>query len=287
MDYGTDIAIIGAQGRLGSALLREAAKHPELSVSVFSHADFDVLRPEQWQPALQIVSPRVIYNCVAYNAVDAAESNADAANALNAEFPKALAEWCAEHGATLVHFSTGYVFDGQDGPYAEDAAPHPISVYGASKLVGEQVVAHALPNHYIVRLNMLFGAPGTGASSSKPSFPEIVLSLAKADKPLRFISDEFSSPTYADDLAAASFALISESHPFGIYHLSNGGQASWLEFAEEVLRLNNISVRCQGIAAAEMSRAAARPHNSALVNRKFPALPDWKEGLAAYYNGWA
>ncbi len=273
--------VLGSGGLLGGEFLRQLNAKDSLGLS---HTDLDVTDVEALCAMFETHRPAVVWNCIAYNGVDAAESNESAAMALNAQFPEELAKLCKEFAATLVHFSSGYVFDGQTQiGYAEDAHPNPLSVYGRSKFAGEQAIAKDLPEHYVVRLNWLFGKAGSGINS-KNSFPDMVLDLAKkSTDPLQMVSDEFATPTYAEDLVAACIKMVSESSTFGIYHFSNGGTASWYEFAVATLELNNLSTPIVPISGAALPRAAVRPANAILLSTKFPKQRDWREALAAYY----
>lgn len=278
--------VLGSGGMLGGELLRQFEKDSSFEAIGFSHSELNVLDSESLRNIFEQHHPDVVWNCVAYNAVDRAETDLDAANELNAKFPEKLAKLSKEFGAKLVHFSSGYIFDGKTGNgYQENSEPAPINAYGQSKLVGEKVVSENINQHYIIRLNWLFGKPGSGAQSKK-SFPDMVIDLAnkESSEPLRMVSDEIATPTFAEDLAIESIRLVKEDEPFGIYHLTNSGQASWYDFANETLKLNGISVQINPISSRDLKRAAIRPKNAVLLNTKHPVLRDWREALAAYYN---
>lgn len=277
--------VLGGEGLLGSELVRQLHRHSEFTVKGISHDQLDVTDREAVEQMILERHPDVIWNCVAYNAVDYAESKPKDAILLNETVPGMLAELCKAHAISLVHFSTGYVFDGANpSGYAEDAIPNPHSVYGATKRAGELAIEQNLPEHYIVRLNWLFGRPGQ-SKNSKQSFPDIVMRLATADEPqpLRMVNDEIATPTYAVDLAAAAIAMVVEHAPFGTYHLTNSGQASWYEVATETLKIKHVDVPIEPIASSSLKRAAQRPACAILLNTKRPKLRDWREALAAYY----
>jgi len=280
------VVIFGADGMLGSALARHL-KAKGLPVRALIRADGDATDPDYARKIFTESKPTLVFNCIAYNAVDAAEDKKEIAELLNVKLPKQLAELCNEFGAVFVHYSTGYVFDGQnENGYAEDATANPQSVYAQTKWQGEQAVRETLQNHYLIRLNWLFGIAGP-SEESKESFPDMILKKAiSADgqaQGLKLIKDEFSTPTYVEDLAQASIELYLQKYPFGTYHLSNSGKASWYDYGAEVMRLNGVKVAMQAITSEEMPRLARRPQNSALLNNKFPKLRSWQEALAAYY----
>ncbi|MDB4940072.1 MAG: rfbD [Candidatus Doudnabacteria bacterium] len=276
------IIIFGAKGMLGSELVRQLSKHQLLALD---STDLDVTDKQAVQKKIEQFEPEVVFNCVAYNAVDKAEQDPEKERAflLNAEAVGYIAEAAQKLNAILVHYSTGFVFDGlsQEG-YNEQAIAKPISVYGKSKLVGETEAAKCY-KHYIIRLNLLFGEPGS-AANAKRSFPDLILELSKAQKEFNFVTDEISTPTYSADLAKASIELVDKKYPYGIYHLPNDGQASWYDFAAEVFRIKNIDVQLTRITADKFVRAARRPKNSVLLNTKYPKQRAWQEALSEYLN---
>lgn len=277
--------VLGGEGLLGSELVRQLKRNSHFTVKGVAHALLDVTDEEQLRQMFLERHPDIIWNCVAYNAVDAAESKKEQATLLNARVPEMLAELCEEYSVTLVHFSTGYVFDGQSqAGYTEDAVPNPQNVYGATKLGGEQAIRKILAEHYIIRLNWLFGRPGK-SKNSKKSFPDIVLDLAANEemRPLRMVSDEIAAPTYAPDLAAAAIAMVLGQSAFGVYHLTNSGEASWYDVAKETLMRNGVDIPVEAIRGSSLQRPAKRPTNAVLLNTKRPILRDWREALAAYY----
>lgn len=280
------IVIFGADGMLGSALERHL-KAKGLRVRALVRADGDATDLEYIRRIFTEAKPTLVFNCIAYNAVDAAEEKKDVAEMLNVKLPKQLAELCKEFHSVFIHYSTGYVFDGQNEKgYAEDAYANPQSVYAQTKWQGEQAVRETLPSHYLIRLNWLFGIAGP-SEESKESFPDMILKRAISAEGqaqgLKLINDEFSTPTYVEDLAQASIQLYLEKYPFGTYHLPNDGQASWYDYGLEVIRLNAVTVPIQAITSVEMPRVAKRPRNSSLINNKFPKIRSWQEALAAYY----
>src|SRR5205085_9848553 len=179
----------------------------------------------------------VVINCAAYNLVDRAEDEPDAAFAVNAWAVRELATACNELGSVLVHFSTDHVF-GLDAarrtPYAEDDPPGPVNVYGLSKLSGEYLVRALCPRHFIVRTCGLYGIWGSGGKGG--NFVETMLRLAREGKPLRVVDDQECTPSYTVDIATATAALIATDR-YGLYHLTNSGSCSWYDFARAIFGL--------------------------------------------------
>ncbi|MEK7075390.1 MAG: dTDP-4-dehydrorhamnose reductase [Patescibacteria group bacterium] len=275
------VLVLGSKGMLGSELVRQL-KAKNIEVAGFD-SDLDVTNKEALSAKILELKPEVIYNCVAYNAVDLAEQEKEKAKALNSQAVLNIVESAEKVGATLVHFSTGFVFDGESiKSYKETDQPNPQSVYAMTKYQGEQN-ANKCSKHYIVRLNLLFGKSAE-SQNAKKSFPELVLELAKTQKEFAFVTDEISTPTYAVDLTKAVLELVDKKYPYGIYHLPNEGQASWLDFAEEVFRIQGMEVKLNPVLADKFVRAAKRPKNSVIANTKFPKLRPWQEALKEFLN---
>ncbi len=223
------IVLAGSQGRLGSALAVElqAAGH---EVACLSHSNLDITKASQVCDVLQRLAPEAIVNCSAYNAVDAAESNENLAFAVNATGPAVLARAAAALGARLVHYSSDFVFDGMaSDAYTEEALPRPLSVYGASKLAGEQAV-QTLPQHYIVRVASLFG----GSDSGPRATVDYIAATLSSGLPVRAIVDRTVTPSYVADVVRATRAMLEEDVPFGIYHCVASGTTNWYELAQEI-----------------------------------------------------
>ena len=273
------VLVLGSKGMLGSELVRQL-KAKGVEVAAFD-SDLDVRDKEALQTKVQELKPEVIYNCVAYNAVDLAEEEKEKATSLNVSAVSNIVQAANSIGATLVHFSTGFVFDGQSTKsYTESDQPNPQSVYAQTKYQGE-IEALKCPKSYVIRLNLLFGKSAE-SQSAKKSFPELVLELSKDQKEFAFVTDEISTPTYALDLAQAVLKLVDQKYPYGIYHLPNEGQASWLDFAEEVFRIKGVEVKLNPVKGEMFKRAAKRPKNSVIANTKFPKLRPWQQALQEF-----
>ncbi len=271
--------VIGAKGLVGGALrkLRPQDLHwdrEDLDVTNFPniHAKFGELNGK--------IS--AVINCVAFNDVDGAETNEEKAYLLNRDVPKQLALLSNACRVPLVHISTGYVFDGLADSYNEDSVPNPLSIYGKSKLAGENQVIEQGGRFYVVRTNVVFGPKGE-SELSKKSFVDIVLGLAEKGDKCSFVDDEINSITYAPDLAKSIIHILENNLPYGIYHVINEGQASWLEFAEEILKLTgNTGLKVKPSKASDFKRSAKRPARVVLENNKLPKLRHWKVALAEY-----
>ena len=215
--------------------------------------------------------PEVVFNCGAYNAVDRAEVERDEAFAANAEGPRNVALACRRHGASLVHFSTNFVFSGDhDEAYIEADEAVPISVYGASKLAGERAVLEAGTHVLVVRSAAIFGGPR--------SFPMRILDQARAGRPLRVVSDQRVNPTYARDLAAAAVELA-EVGMAGIVHAVAGGCCAWDDFARAVVDESGVTAEVESVPSSLYPTAARRPANGCLATTRIRPLRGWTEAL--------
>jgi dTDP-4-dehydrorhamnose reductase len=262
---------------------------PRLSGEVvpLSRTDLDLTRAESIRAKLDDVRPMVVVNCAAYNFVDKAEAEPEAAFAANAFGVRHLAHACRELRAKLVHVSTDYVF-GLDAsrttPYAESDAPRPVSVYGASKLAGEHFVLAADPRNLVVRTCGLYGVWGAGGKGG--NFVETMLRLSAQGKPVRVVNDQRCTPSSTADVAGA-IAMLIDKEVSGLVHATNAGDCTWHEFAAEIFRLSNQSVSPTPITTAEFGSAARRPHYSVLdcprLNENgIRTLRHWTEALLQY-----
>lgn len=267
------IMITGAGGQLGRALQTTLSTH---ELTALEHASLDITELDSVREAIAAHHPALVINAAAYNMVDGAESDRVAAFRLNALGPRNLALATAERGITLLHVSTDYVFDGRNtSPYHEFHRPNPLSVYGESKLAGEEVVAALNRRHYIVRTAWLYHTTGN-------NFPNRMLAQEKQPA-VRVVSDQFGSPTYAPHLAEAIGRLI-ETGAYGTYHLAGRGGASIYEWTSALYRLCAINTSVLPVATAEFPRPALRPRYSVLTTLQDPQilLPPWEEGLEAF-----
>lgn len=272
--------LAGAGGQLGSAFrARLSARGADL-VAV-TRAELDLTDAGAIRVAVARVGPGVILNCAAYNAVDQAEGDAPGAFAVNAFAVLELARSAAACGATLVHYSTDFVFDGTaSAPYVEDAPANPASVYGQSKLVGEWMALQA-PRAYVMRVESLFGGPAT-----RSSIDRIVDSL-RDGRSTRVFADRVVTPSYVEDVVDASLALLDRQAAPGIYHCVNSGATTWLELGEFVARtIGADPALLEPVRVAEVSMRAPRPRYCALSNEKLAAagvlMPTWEDALGRH-----
>ncbi len=296
------ILLTGKNGQVGFELARHLAPTRRELVSVGS-ADCDLSKPAAIRDLIQTVKPDVLINPAAYTAVDRAESEPDLAKAINADAPEVMAGELKKTGGLLIHFSTDYVFDGQKAmPYTELGAPNPQSVYGQTKLQGEQAITASGVDHVILRTSWVFGAHGS-------NFLKTMLRLATERDELRVVNDQFGAPTSARFLAQTVTQMLSRLGPertgnqeatdraalTGLYHCSCSGRTSWYDYAKtaiELARRNDVKLKLQPhnlipIPSAEYPTPAARPANSVLDNTKLEMTfgiqrPDWQSGVETY-----
>jgi dTDP-4-dehydrorhamnose reductase len=274
--------IAGATGQLGRELVRLLG---ERVVFAGGSRELDVRDGDAVARIIRGTRPNVVFNASAFNDVDGAETSPHEAFAVNSCGPLHLARAAAENGALFVHVSTDYVFDGNaDSPYTEDDTPHPISVYGATKLAGEQLVEQIECPSLIVRTSGLFGAGGSRIKGG--SFVDRVLAKARTGKPLMVVGDQVFSPTYAPDLAAALLGLIQKSAR-GLFHVSNGGAISWHGLAVAALEQAGLKVEVKQIRTLDLGARARRPAHSVLSKERFTGLGiaplrSWRDALEEY-----
>lgn len=267
--------ITGAGGQLGSDLRRLLPK-----AATYDHAQLSISDKRAVSEALRAVQPDIVFNCAAYNAVDRAEEEIDAAWDANTLGPGVLAATCLEFGARLVHFSTNFVFDGElDRPYRESDLPSPRGIYAVSKRAGEVAVLEQLPDALVVRSAGLFGSRGSAIKGG--SFPERILRRAGDGQPLRVVSDQFLNPTFTYDLAEATLELV-ESSVAGIVHLVASDCCSFHELAQATLELAGMDAKVAAIATADLGAPAPRPRNGCLESERVRTLRPWREGVAAW-----
>ena len=276
-------AVLGAAGQLGRDLCPRLAGE----VVPLTRERADLTRRETFRPLLADLRPDAVVNCAAYNFVDRAEQEPEAAFAVNAWGVRELAAACRDLGCVLVHFSTDYVFGLEESrrtPYAETDTPGPVSVYGLSKLAGEYLVRSLCPRHFVIRTCGLYGVWGSGGKGG--NFVETMLRVGGQGKPLRVVADQLCTPSYTVDVAAAAAALIPTGR-FGLYHLTNAGSCSWFELARTALQLANVPADLAPIPSREWPAPARRPAYSVLAggayqSLRLPPLRPWAEALAAY-----
>lgn len=273
------VLVVGAGGQLGEAMVDGlGARHEVIGRT---HAELDVTSAADVHRQVADLCPDTIVNCSAYTDVDGAEDHPADALAVNAWAPRSLARAASAIDATLVHFSTDFVFDGVTSrPYTEHDTPNPRSVYAMSKLLGEWFAA-GTPRHYVLRVESLFG--GARAKSSIDRIADGI----QTGQPVRAFSDRTVSPSFVDDVVAATMGLLDRRPPAGVYHCVNSGHSTWFEVAREIARLaGRPHARVDAVRMADAGLRASRPLFAALDPGKLAAsaipMPTWQDALARY-----
>lgn len=278
------ILLIGARGQLGRDLVatgREAGH----SILTRTHAELDVRDAAALERAVGEERPEAVISTAAFHHVETCERQPEEAFATNAFGALNLARACQRHGAMLMHFSTDYVFDGQQRtPYQETDRPRPLNAYGMSKLAGEYLLAANCQRHFIVRTTGLYGVAGSAGKGG--NFVETMLKKAAAGEAIRVVHDQVLTPTYTVDLAAAAIELLA-SERFGLYHGTNEGQCSWFEFAAQIFALAGLRPDLKPVDSATFASSVRRPAYSVLAKEGLRAaglapMPPWEEALARY-----
>ncbi|MEM6451310.1 MAG: dTDP-4-dehydrorhamnose reductase [Cyanobacteria bacterium P01_D01_bin.105] len=293
------VLLMGANGQVGQELLKALKQDESFAgpVTAVGRDELDLTNLDAIAQQISALNPSLIINAAAYTAVDKAESEPELAHRINAEAPQVMAESAAKCGAALVHISTDYVFPGTEGsPRTETDATGPLSVYGKSKLAGEEAIRATLENHIILRTAWVYGTCGKG------NFCKTMLRLAKERDTLGIVADQIGSPTWAKDIADAicqlGDRLISDASLAGTYHFTNSGVASWYDFAlaifEEAQTLG-IPLAIQTVnplTTADYPTPARRPPYSVLNCQKVTQAlgtspPYWRESLRAMLDEYA
>jgi dTDP-4-dehydrorhamnose reductase len=276
------VLVTGAGGLLAAAIVREFSR--DCDVRALTHHDLDISDDAAVAAAVDDARADLVVNCAGYNGVDRAEDDAVNALEINAMGVLAVARAAADGGATLVHYSTDFVFDGEtDRPYVEEDRPNPRGVYGTCKLLGDWF---ALEHRgaYVLRVESLFGEPPAG-STRRGSLATIVDRIRAGEEVPVFV-DRTVSPGYTADVATATRALIERRAAPGLYHCANSGAASWAEIAAEAARLLGQPLRARAITLESANLPARRPRYCALSNAKLAAagvmMPTWQDALARF-----
>ena len=286
------VLITGSSGMLGMDLLKELgrdyeiygadliAQSPNRPMAKFYKCD--ITDKKSILDIVEKVKPDIIIHTAAYTDVDGCESNKEKAYKINSEGTRNIALACKKINSVLLYIGTDFVFDGKKRtPYIESDRPNPLSIYGKSKLNGENFVKKLLKKHFIIRTSWLYGKYGK-------NFVDIILSKRKSEKILKVVNDQVGSPTYTKDLVKAIHALLDKisgqgpaarGQPHGIYHVSNSGSISWYKYAKEILRLAKSKAKVMPISSNELARPAKRPSLSVLDNSKFIKFTGYKMRL--------
>ena len=273
------IIITGAQGQLGQELVKQLDKKYEYDVIKTDRDTLDITNIENVNTFILERNPDVVINCAAHTAVDLCETDIKNAYKINAIGPRNLAIVCEKIGAKLVQVSTDYVFDGNGTrPYREDDITCPNSVYGTSKLMGENFVREFCSKYFIVRTAWLYGEGN--------NFVRTMLRLSETNSELNVVNDQIGSPTSTVDLAKAIIDLIHKEH-YGIYHGTCEGQCSWYDFAKKIFEIKNIDIKVNPVTSDEFKRPAPRPKYSVLDNFmlklvELNSFRKWEDSLEEY-----
>lgn len=272
------ILITGSNGMLGYDLKGVLADKHDLILT--TSKSLDITNKDEVLKVITSENPDIVINAAAYTDVDGCEENIEHAFNVNGEGPKNLALACSKINSSLVHISTDYVFNGENStPWLENDETNPISVYGKSKLKGEEAIVKILDKYFIIRTAWLYGVNGK-------NFPKTMLELAKNHSEITVVYDEVGTPTFTKDLALAIGELI-ESEYYGIYHITNSGSCSWCEFSRYIFDVSKKDVKVIPVTADEFKRPAPRPHYSVLENKKwrdngFKPLRDYRQAIEEY-----
>jgi dTDP-4-dehydrorhamnose reductase len=309
------ILILGSNGMLGQELINTFEKDKDYKVLAWDRGDLDIMDEKQVNKKISKLKPDFIINAAAYNAVDKCETDKkefELAKIINGKAPGYLAKVAKKVGAVFVHYSTDYVFGGENPEillepsgcthacsscalhksfkppigYGENAEPTPISNYGKSKLMGEKEVQKVKGKYYLIRLSKLFGKSGK-SEGAKKSFFDVMLGLGKNPPAggVKVVDEETSCFTYAPDLAKKTKEIMESKKPFGIYHITNSGACTWYEAVLELYGQTKLKTKVIPITAKEYPRPAKRPYISTLINTKLNPLRSYKEALEEYLKG--
>lgn len=281
------IAVIGADGQLGTDVVNAFAANGDEVVGL-THADIELSDPASVSGRLSAVLPKVIVNTAAMHHVDKCEADPARAFAVNGLGSKNLALAAKEIGATLMHVSTDYVFDGEkNNPYVETDAPRPLNAYGNSKLSGEYFVRGTVPQHFVLRTSAIYGKSPCRAKGGL-NFIELMLKLARERGEVRVVDDEIVSPTSTRDIARQTVTL-SRSDAYGLYHATAESSCSWYAFAREIFDLTATKVNLIKAGPNEFPIKVPRPKYSVLENaglkkQGLNVFRTWQEGLREYFS---
>ncbi|MGD0496944.1 MAG: dTDP-4-dehydrorhamnose reductase [Bryobacteraceae bacterium] len=277
--------VFGNVGQLGVELVRELQGRG-YEVAGWDRAEVDITDAAAVERALGGFGAEVVYNAAAYNQVDVAEEEPQAAFLVNALAVRNLALTCRQMDARLIHYSTDYVFDGLAGrPYTEGDPTHPLGAYGVSKLAGELYAQAYLDRVLIVRTSGIFGVGGL--ATARGNFVEVMLRLAKSGQPIRMVETHYASPTFAPLLAARTVDLV-ERGLDGVFHIGAGTSVSWMEFARLIFEVAGLKPTLQPTDERAFRTVARRPKFSALSNAKMERaglepMPPFRNAVEEYF----
>jgi len=276
--------LIGANGQLGSDLYKVFRGAGD-EVVPLTHAELDVCSESRVAEVLDQHKPDLVLNTAAFHKVEECEKKSGLAFQVNGTAAMNLAQAAQRAGAVLVHFSTDYVFGGDEkrSPYAEGDRPAPLNVYGVSKLCGEELIAFSCERYFVVRVCGLYGV--AGSSGKGGNFVETMLKKAAAGDSIRVVDDQVLTPTYTVDLAEAVRKLVLTGQ-FGLYHLSSEGECSWYEFTRQIFESAGIEAQLSPVKTSDFPSPVKRPAYSVLSKAKARSvgvnIPSWRDALPRY-----
>lgn len=278
------VAVLGANGQLGRDVAAAFSAHG--NVISLTHEQLEVASIESVRSALEGVHPDLVVNTAAFHHVEKCEADPALSFAVNGLGARNVAQVTDSLGATLIHVSTDYVFDGVKGaPYTEDDSANPLNVYGNTKLSGEHFVRSINPRHFVVRISAIYGENPCRAKGGL-NFVELMLKLSQERPELRVVDDEFVTPTATAQIARQLVELSQSSH-YGLYHATAEGSCSWYEFAAAIFELTGTKVRLERARPGEFPAKVPRPkysvlENKALKSRSLNVFTHWQDGLSQY-----
>ncbi len=269
------ILILGYKGMLGQELASVFREDNELVLR--DRSDIDIADRDEVIKKIRKEKPDIVINAAAYTNVDRAESEVDLVYKVNGYAVGYLAAICKETRAIFIHFSTDYVFSGENqfGYKENDNSNNSVNIYGKSKLLGEKMIQDINPKYYLIRTSWLFGKHGK-------NFVETMLQLALEKKEIKVVFDQFGCPTYAKDLAKRLRELVELRNFFGIYHITNSGSCNWHEFAKKIFEFSGVRANLKPVKTDEFSTPAKRPKYSILLNTKLFPMRSWQDALKDY-----
>jgi len=277
------VLILGYKGMLGRELVDAFAdsnnnsRSEDYDLVLWDRNQINISNRESVIKNIGDLKPDIVINAAAYTDVDNAEYNKDLVYKVNGCAVGFLAHICKQIDALFVHFSTDYVFRGNNHLGYKESHP-PVdadTVYGKSKALGEKMILDTSKKYYLIRLSWMFGKYGK-------NFVEKMLQLASERKEIKVVNDQFGNPTYAKDLAAAVRKLIESKENHGVYHITNSGHCSWYDFALKIFKFSGLEVNVKPVRSEEFPSAAKRPTYSMLINTKLPAMRSWQDALISY-----
>lgn len=280
-----NVAVLGANGQLGRDVTAAFSAQGN-AVTSLTHEQVEVANLDSVRMSLEGIRPNLVVNTAAFHHVEKCEADPALAFAANGLGARNVAQATDSLGATLIHISTDYVFDGAKGkPYTEDDPPNPLNAYGNTKLSGEHFVRTTNPRHFVVRVSAIYGENPCRAKGGL-NFVELMLKLSQERPELRVVDDEFVTPTPTTQIARQLVELSRSSH-YGLYHATAEGSCSWYEFAAAIFEMTGTKVRLERARPGEFPAKVPRPkysvlENAALKSRSLNVFTHWKDGLQNY-----